>query len=173
MATNTSFTLFLFTLLVAATTPGCTVVPIDHQGYIAGDTIHEITYSFGDASVPPEYHRSYTIAVTADTARVAIDSYGDVLADEEYEITDEQFRDIKDSLWLNNIRGCVLEENDDCAGGTSEGISYSDGEREMFSGTVYHCGGANSGNLCGDVASFAEDVRSLVPDFEELLRGIE
>ena len=66
MTTNTSFTLFLFTLLVAATTPGCTVVPIDHQGYIAGDTIHEITYSFGDASIPPEYHRSYTITVTAD-----------------------------------------------------------------------------------------------------------
>jgi hypothetical protein len=170
MRTDASFTLMLFTLSVAATTPGCVV---GGQNGIMKEMIREITYSFVDASVPPEYHRSYTITLTSETARVVIDSYGDILADKEYEITDEQFSSIKDSLETNNIRRCVLGENSGCTGGTSEGVTYSDEESLMFSETVYHCGGIDSGNLCGDLAAFAESVRSLVPDFEELLRGTE
>lgn len=172
MRTNTSFTLLLFTVLAAATTPGCVVVPTDDNG-INVDAIREITYSFGDSSVPPEYHRSYTITVTTDTASVVIDSYGDILANEEYEVTDQQFIDLLDSLAANNIRNCTLDEDDGCTGGTSEGVSYSDEDTELFSGTVYHCAGVDSGNLCGNVASFADDAKDLVPGFEELLQGTE
>jgi len=132
--------------------------------------IQEITYHFGDASVPPEYHRSYAIRVTADKVNIVVDSYGDILANKEYEITDKQFHDIKNSLEINNIRNCMLGDGEGCSGGTSERISYSDGKNEIFSGTIYHCGGKDTGNLCGDIKSFANDVKVLVPDLGELIQ---
>ena len=138
-----------------------------------GDLIREITYVFGDAPIPPEYHRSYTITVTADTVRVVIDSYGEVLADEQYEVTEAQFDDLRDSLEANSIRNCTLGDDEDCVGGNREEISYSGEDTELFSGTVYHCGGVDSGDLCGDVAAFADEVKALVPDFEDLLQSTQ
>jgi len=40
-----------------------------------------VTYRYQDASVPPEYHRSYDVIVGDGEARVVVDSYGDVLHD--------------------------------------------------------------------------------------------
>ena len=132
-------------------------------------TIQEITYHFGDASIPPEYHRSYTVTVTTDKIRIVVDSYGDILADKEYEITSKQFDDIRNSLKRNKIRNCTLGDDKGCSGGTIERISFSDGENKIFSGSVYHCGGKDTGNLCGDIAGFADDIKNLVPDLEKLL----
>lgn len=143
----------------------------NHEGEhkVTQTTIKEITYHFGDASVPPNYHRSYTITVTADRAKIVVDSYGDILADEEYEITSKQFDDIQRSLEKNKIRNCTLGDDEGCTGGTSESISYVNNKNETFSGSVYHCGGKDTGNLCGDIGSFADDVKKLVPNLEKLL----
>ena len=131
--------------------------------------IREIVYCFGDASVPPQYHRSYTITVTPGQARVVVDIYGDVLAEKGYEITREEFEDIVRSLSRHRIGRAELGEDEGCTGGTTETICYSDVVRELFSGSVYHCGGRDSGNLGGDVRGFAEEVRKLIPDLGELL----
>ena len=133
-------------------------------------TITETTYHFGDASVPPDYHRSYSVTVTADKVRVVVDSYREILADKAYTITSLQFDDIKRFLERNRIRNCTLVDDENCPGGTSERISYSDKGNELFSGSVYRCGGNDTGNLCGDISSFAEDVKNLVPDLEKLLQ---
>ena len=172
MRTARSLKLLPFVLLAATTTPGCRISEVEEPDNPAV-TVSELTYSFGDASVPPEYHRSYTITVTADTAAVVIDSYGEVLADEEYPITAEQFADLNTSLNNNNIRNCTLDDNAGCTGGTTEGVSYTDSTGAVFSGSVYHCGGIDDGDLCGDISSFADDVRSAVPDFDALLQSTE
>jgi len=63
-----------------------------------------------------------------------------------------------------------LSQRDDfCTGGTTEKVSCTDGENEIFSGFVYHCGGKDTGNLCGDITSFASDVKNLIPNLEDLL----
>jgi len=129
-----------------------------------------IAYHFGDASVPPHCHRSYSITVTAAEARVVVDSYGEILADETYPIASEQFDDLKKALVDRRIMNCVSTDDEGCTGGTSERISYCDGEKELFSGTVYHCGQNDTGNLCGDISEFAEDVTTLIPDIERLLQ---
>ena len=131
--------------------------------------IREIVYCFGDASVPPQYHRSYTITVTPGQARVAVDSYGDVLAEKAHEITREEFEDIVRSLSRHRIGSAELGEDEGCTGGTTETIRYSDGMNELFSGSVYHCGGRDSGDLGGDVRGFAEEVGKLIPDLGKLL----
>ncbi len=168
MKRKETLNLTLLMPLLAVAIPGCIFDYLDDSTL---EAITGITYSFQDSSVPPEYHRSYTITLTADTAKVVIDSYGEILANEEYAVTEEQFAGVKESLVTNNIRACELGDNASCAGGTSESVTYSDAEEVLFSGTVYSCGGEDSGDLCGDVTSFAEAVKSLVPDFEELLEG--
>ncbi len=131
--------------------------------------VTDLVYEFMDSSVPPEHHRSYTITVTANQASVVIDSYGDVLADEQYDVTAEQVADLKDSLASNNIRNCTLPDDDGCAGGTGQAITLSDGQGEVFGGTVYSCANEDSGDLCGDVNSAAEAFLALIPDFDALL----
>ena len=142
----------------------------DGENNMTDEVIQEIKYYFGDASVPPEYHRSYAITVTPDMVRIVVDSYGEILADEKYGITDEQFDDVRNSLERNEIRNCTLGEDEGCSGGTSERISFADDENEIFSGSVYHCGGKDTGNLCGDISSFAGKVKNLVPNLDALLQ---
>lgn len=132
--------------------------------------ITEITYYFGDASVPPDYHRSYSVTVTVDKVRVVVDSYGELLADREYAMTSLQFDDLKKSLERHSIRNLTSVNDETCTGGTSERITYSDENGELFSGSVDHCGGQDTGNLGGDVPGFAEDVNNLVPDLDKLLQ---
>ncbi|MFH1829657.1 MAG: hypothetical protein ABH871_02620 [Pseudomonadota bacterium] len=124
--------------------------------------IKKIIYQFHDASVPPQYHRSYVITVTPGMAKIVIDSYGDILAGKQNKITEKQFEGIVKSLRKNGIKNVKLKDNEGCTGGTGESISYSDEQKEIFSGTVYHCGGIDSGNLGGDIKSFAEDVKKLI-----------
>lgn len=134
------------------------------------DEIQELQYHFGDSSVPPEYHRSYTITISTDMVNIVVDSYGDILANENYDITNEQFNDIISSMRNNDIRNCELGEDDSCVGGTSESFTGSGAEGIIFDGEVYHCGGDDFGDLCGDVANFANDVRNLIPNLTELLQ---
>jgi hypothetical protein len=132
--------------------------------------IRKIVYCFGDASVPPAFHRSYRIVVTPDQVQAAVDSYGEVVAAGSYPMTRERFDAIVASLRANDIRHVSRRECDPgCTGGTSETIAYSDDEGEIFSGTVCHCGGEDTGNLGGNTRAFAEDVRRLVPDLPSLL----
>jgi len=155
--------LFMFIAVIAVS---CNVYG---ENNMTNAAIQEITYHFGDASIPPEYHRSYTVTVTTDKVRIVVDSYGDILADKGYEITSKQFDDIRNSLKRNEIRNCSLGDDEGCSGGTIERISFSDGKSEIFSGAVYHCGGKDTGNLCGDITSFADDVKNLVPNLDKLL----
>jgi len=134
---------FMFLAVVAVS---CNVYGEDNMTNAA---IQKITYHFRDASVPPEYHRSYTITVTTDKVRIVVDSYGEILANERYEITNKQFNDIKNSLERNKIRNCTLGDDEGCTGGTIERISFSGRENKIFSGSVYHCGGKDTGICSG------------------------
>jgi hypothetical protein len=155
--------LFIFLIVIAVS---CNVAG---RYNMTNAAIQEITYHFKDASVPPEYHRSYTITVTTDKVRIVVDSYGEILADKRYEITSKQFNDIKNSLEKNKIRNCTLGDDEGCSGGTIERISFSDKKNEIFSGSVYHCGGKDTGNLYVDITSFADAVKNLVPNLDKLL----
>ena len=131
-------------------------------------SIKEITYRFQDASVPPEYHRSYTITIDKDKLKITVDSYGDILAEKEFRITKNKFEGIIASLKENQIKKAELGNADGCTGGTSESISYSNLSGEIFSGSVYHCGGKDFGNLGGNVKRFAQDIEEIVPEVKKL-----
>ncbi|MBN2015582.1 hypothetical protein JW766_02005 [Candidatus Dojkabacteria bacterium] len=133
--------------------------------------IVEIEYRFTDASVPPEYHRSYTIEVTPDSISIKVDSYGDILVEEEYDINEKEFQEIVDSLAKNKIdKKKLSSDNDGCTGGTSESISYIKEDGGTFEASVYHCAGIDAGDLSGNTGSFSNALKKLIPDFEELIK---
>ena len=109
------------------------------------------------------------ITVTFDRAKITIDSYGDIKTKKEYKIRKEQFNNLIKSLEKNAIRELTLGGIEDCTGGTTERISYSDKEKEVFSAYVYHSAGVDSGNLDGNVKNFATDIQKLIPDLHTLL----
>jgi hypothetical protein len=83
----------------------------------------KITYRFQDSSVPPEYHRSYTINVTKAKARIIVDSYGNVINRAEVKLKEGQFREILEAI--NQGKITISSDNKDdsgCTGGTSEGL---------------------------------------------------
>jgi len=125
--------------------------------------IREITYRYGDAPVPPEHHRSYEVRVTPHSVHVTVDSYGEILAMDTLPVAEGVFREIVAALGRFGIRGGDLGDDEGCTGGTSESISWVDGNGPPFAATVYHCGGRDTGNLAGDVAGFAGELRRLVP----------
>jgi len=133
--------------------------------------ITKVIYAFNDASVPPQYHQSYTITVTKDQAHIIIDSYGDILAEKTIELPEHKLVELAKYIKLCHIREKESNDNlEPCTGGTSKSLTIYSGENTILSGTIDQCGGLTSGNLYGDTDSFAEKMKGLFPEFDELLK---
>lgn len=133
------------------------------------EKITKIVYAFHDSSVPPEYHRSYTITAEPDHIDLVVDSYGDVLHDGKYALRDGDFDAIIDAFFAAEITTCRSSELG-CDGGTGNSIEIYEEEQLTFSGTVYYCGGENDGGLCGDIRGFGKKIESFVPDLSQYTR---
>ena len=142
----------LLACVATATVAGCGDDAADTSTDLDPATA-SVIYHYNDASVAPEYHRSYTVTVTQGTARVVVDAYGDVLHD----VTEP----IDDALWERTL--AAAQEFDDasssdrdsgCSGGTSEELTVANGEVVAFDVFVDHCdssGGANVVEAVGEV----------------------
>ena len=110
-----------------------------------------LVYRFHDASVPPEYHRSYTLTADAESAHLVVDSYGDVLHDvTEPNDADRWQRVLDASQALSNDTDVTTEA---CAGGTSEELQVLDGQDQaVIDVFVDHCGSSDGPDLDGVVA---------------------
>lgn len=127
-----------------------------------------IVYEFTDSSVPPQYHRSFTIAVNDSNATIVVDSYGEILAERSYQITQEQFATVLKTLTIANMSTVPEGESPDCTGGTTETVSVYRNAERVLRGWIYHCGDENFGTLLGDVDIVAEAVCTLIPDLDQL-----
>ncbi|WMX14024.1 MULTISPECIES: hypothetical protein [unclassified Aureispira] len=134
--------------------------------------LERFTYEFTDSSVPPPFHRSYTIDANKDSIRLTVDSYGDTLAQKEYPMPENGFERIGVALLKHKINRRLKEkQSKGCTGGTTESISWSaKNEANAFDAFVYHCGSKDYGTLVGDVDSFLVDIQFLTPDLEEVIQ---
>lgn len=132
------------------------------------DDVTRVEYIYTDSSVPPQYHRSFVIEVTGDSALVVVDSYGEVLARETRAVTLDEFHALLETLAGAGLSIVPEKENEGCTGGTTETVVLYSGEDELFRGWVYHCGGENYGVLEGDVETVAREIRALIPDLDRL-----
>lgn len=87
----------------------------------------QVEAHYRDSSVPPQYHRSWTLTLNHAEAHIIIDSYGDVIADETVAMPaamwDAFVADLERSL-------DALDEPSGegaCPGGTGVGLEVSDG----------------------------------------------
>jgi len=141
------------------------------KGFNFGDkNIDQFQYSFHDASVPPPFHRSYTITVKSDSVHIIVSSYGNTITDTSLASTPEKLKNIVSLLDSGKVKNSKLAYNDGCTGGTGENILCTSKNVNVFSGNVYHCGGKDSGDLAGDYSLAVNAARALIPDIEGLMK---
>ena len=106
----------------------------------------KVVYRFGDRSVVPDYHRSYTVSVSAKEISISIDSYGTTLLERKYPNTAEAFLSFTNELAKKEIKKHKEVEDNGCSGGTTQYLSLYKGDECYFSAYVYNCSG-KSGTL--------------------------
>ena len=144
------------TASVAPSTPAMTGLP---DGAV-------VTYEFRDSSVPPPYHRSFALTFNQEQARMVVDSYGEVLADETRAMTSEAWDQVSSTFGV--IENLKLEEPEPgCTGGTGFAVTVASAEADMLDVDGYVCGGVN-GEANEEVAAWVAPVRSLFPPMSEL-----
>jgi hypothetical protein len=127
----------------------------------------EIVYRFGDSSVPPEYHRSYTLTVTKNELHVVVDSYGDIINDVVRPTSPEAWSILVTTF--EGVAGVESVENDDgCAGGTSSSLRIVDNRRELVDVGVSNCGGSG-GSEAEALDLYIKPVIDSLADWEGLL----
>lgn len=126
-----------------------------------------LIYNFQDASVPPPYHRSYTIRVTAEQVYFAISDYSQILSKDSLVLTRaayDSFATAINNLHIKN-RKEVIQEG--CTGGTSDKLDLYRGSSKEVRGYIYYCGGKKYGDLEGDVAAAANLFKALIPELNK------
>ena len=109
-----------------------------------------IKYRFVDASVPPDYHRSYTVTATESNWHYTVDSYGTIISDSTKKMTEAWWREIKHAYKKANLRLGKEREEIGCTGGTQVIIDVNFNEKRQLRLTEARCGGKNTGNLRGN-----------------------
>ena len=158
----------IITSLLLATL--CTCAQLQHANPSFQNGITKLVYLYDDASVPPEYHRSYSITIESSQINVVVDSYGDILKDTVFPFDAKQFEKLAEVYQEAKLHYCeTVKESDGCTGGNGEQIHSYSKESKLFSASVYHCGGIDYGNLCGNYESVKVKVHELVPNLKDLL----
>lgn len=98
----------------------------------------EIEFRFNDSSVPPEYHRSYTLTAMAGQARIVVDSYGDILHDETAPVDEGTWGALLQSAGA--LQFSSSGDSDECAGGTSRKLLISQGDDPVLDVQLAVCG---------------------------------
>lgn len=121
---------------------------------------NKIEYHFQDASVPPEYHRSYSWIITESSIRFVANSYGTILKDTTKQISLEKWELCKTAFFICGIKNQKLTNSEPgCTGGTSVTIKTWMNDKESFSGLSSKCGGQIQGNLTGDTEKFLSKIK--------------
>ena len=105
-----------------------------------------VVYRFGDSSVGPEYHRSFTLSVSAKEIKLSVDSYGTTLLKRRYANTPKAFLAFRNELAKKGIKKHKMVEDEGCSGGTTQHLTLYKNKESYFSAYVYNCDG-ESGTL--------------------------
>jgi len=146
------FAVLILAAFVVACSSGSTNIQKDVKGKI---TMY--VYHYGDRSVAPDYHRSYTIEVSADSTVLIVTTYGKELLRKTY--NQNKLAEIEAALSTMNIK-LKKEKKSACSGGYSESLREFVQDEVVFNGYVYHCDG-DSGTLHvgnGDLSSVFKEV---------------
>ena len=121
-----------------------------------------ITYSYGDSSTPD--YVDYKIQATAESVLLTVSDFNGI-SESSFSFDSEKFSQLLAAFERHGVANCQRPTYDEpCAGGTTDSIICEQNNETVFSGGVYHCGGADTGDLCGDINAFVEDFKNLAPE---------
>lgn len=126
-----------------------------------------IEYEYGDSSVPPEYHRSFKIRIDKDKLSIKVDSYGDILNEKEFPLSEKDFKEILAAVKKINFKK-KYPELVGCTGGVSKSFTFKTSASELHT-SIYFCGGKPSEKATLEVDTAAKIIVSKIPDFEKQL----
>ncbi|MFT4600075.1 MAG: hypothetical protein ACI857_000245 [Arenicella sp.] len=130
------------------------------------DKVDKIVYHFQDSSVPPPYHRSYDIIITPTKIKTVVDSYGDIIAEEELDCSPEDFGALIEVCNAAKLKFC---KNDDppCTGQTSESLDIYQGDLH-YESFLNQCQGNTYKTSCGDLPTVINKIKEMVPNLATL-----
>jgi hypothetical protein len=129
----------------------------------------QITYHYGDSSVPPEYHRSYTLTIGPTEVHAVVDSYGDVLQDVTADLPAEVWDNLVADAGTVAALGDEVDADDKgCAGGTSRSLEIVDGGETVVTESFGVCGGANEAPAQA-LDGYIQPVLDAIPDWSALV----
>ena len=126
------------------------------------EDVDELVYRYQDASVPPHYHRSYSITATEDRILRVVDSYGDEIERQEAPLNPGELRTLLAEVERSLARRATPVEQAGCTGGTGESVTVSRKGEPLFRASVYHCGGKDSGDLVGNASALRDAMVALL-----------
>ena len=132
--------------------------------------VTRIEYRYGDSSVAPDYHRSYTIAITDSSKSIVIDSYGKVVLTKKYPNTPAEFEAFRAELSQKGIKKHKMKKQDPCDGGTSETIRLYNKDVNVFNAFVSHCSG-ESGTLTLPAGTARFIMNQIPEDVDQLIES--
>lgn len=128
-----------------------------------------IEYHYGDSSVPPEYHRSFTLTIRRDEVHVVVDSYGDVLQDTTVPLPEPVWSELTGADSIGTIADLDVEGGDDgCDGGTSRSLDVTDQGDAVVATELSVCGDLN-GEAADRLDAYVQPVIDSIPDWERLV----
>ncbi|MEM9485877.1 MAG: hypothetical protein AAGA83_19550 [Cyanobacteria bacterium P01_F01_bin.116] len=130
--------------------------------------VTKIVYRFRDASIPPRYHRSYTISVTANEANVVVDSYGTQLNETTVQLLPSEFQAALDIIEKSQI-AVETEISPKTVGGKIDYLTLFEDDTEIFKASTHGSGAQRDCVLCGDIKAVRQYLRSLFPNFQNLV----
>lgn len=133
------------------------------------DDASVIEYRFTDRSVPPPFHRSYTITVLQDSITVAIYDYTDILYQETRFCSNKEMKKAQTAFVRSALKPKAEDQQNGCTGGIIHNVRVHDGINEELQLYTYDCAGEKIGDMSGNIEQFAADIKALIPDFDRLM----
>jgi hypothetical protein len=130
--------------------------------------VSSIHYSFRDSSVPPRFHRSYKIRITSKNIAITVNSYGDELANENYDLATEEFNKLIETINAAELVAGSVDAEPGCTGGTGEKLIIKQNDIQVYKGTIDNCGGTTIPASFGDFGKVIESIKTLIPNLAEL-----
>lgn len=125
-----------------------------------------IEYHYGDSSVEPQYHRSYTLTVSSDEVHIVVDSYGDVLHDTTAPVPAEVWTELVENG--GELAAIDPDGDDSCDGGTSRSMTVTGGGEAVYDVSFGVCGGVNR-DAADRLDAYVAPVIEAIPDWETLV----
>ncbi len=125
-----------------------------------------IVYDFRDSSVPPPYHRSYTIEVSSETAKVNVRDYDKVLAEKEVEMTEEKWKALVEMA--GELKGKGGKYFSSASGTRGYSLKLMQGEEETY---LVSWDSMKTDKVKEKVLALCEAVKNCIPDLTELIQS--